>query len=237
VEHDHSLVWLWADIDLYPSPEITSLVKEIEASIEAEYMRTIGETDFDYKCPGYDSIENALGNWITDVMRWKTEAEIGIHNSGGIRSDIFAGPISKRTLYEVSPFHNSLVTFELTGKQLKEIFELDVERGRDRIQVSGLRYAYYPKASKPMGDRIDFLAVGDEIVIEGGQVLLPEKVFTAVSNDYVVGHALDKFFGFEDTSAKHTRLHLNEILAEWLSMNQKLTCSLEDRIVQLEPIR
>ena len=162
VEHEHSLIWLWADTELFPSPEISSLVKEMESSIESEYMKAIGQTDFDYKCPGYDSIENSLGNWITDVMRWKTGAEIGIHNSGGIRSDIFAGPISKKTLYEVSPFRNNLVTFELTGAQLKEIFELDVERGRDRIQVSGLHYTYYPKYSKPFGQRIDYLAVGKD---------------------------------------------------------------------------
>lgn len=235
--HEHSLIWLWADTDLRPSPEITSLVKEMESSIEAEYMKVIGQTAFDYKCPGYDSIENSLGNWITDVMRWKTQAQIGIHNSGGIRADIFAGPISKRTLYKVSPFRNFLVTFELTGSQLKEIFEQDVERGRDRIQVSGMRYTYYPKFSKPLGERIDYLAVGKEVVVEKGELLLPDRVFTAVSNDYVVGHAEDKFFGFDLPQAKNTKLRLTEVLEEWLAKNQKLSCSIEDRIVQLEPIR
>jgi 2',3'-cyclic-nucleotide 2'-phosphodiesterase (5'-nucleotidase family) len=237
VAHEHSLIWLWADTDLQPSPEITSLVKEIESSIESEYMKVIGQTDFDYKCPGYDSIENSLGNWITDVMRWKTDAQIGIQNGGGIRADIFAGPISKRTLYEVTPFRNFLVTFELTGAQLKEIFERDVERGRDRFQVSGLRYTYYPKFSKPYGKRIDFLAVGEDVIVDKGSVLLPDTVFTAVSNDYVVGHAEDKFFGFDMPQAKNTRLPLNEVLEEWLAMNQKLVCSIENRIVQLEPIR
>ncbi len=237
VDHAHSLIWLWADIDLQPSPEITSLVKDMESSFEDEYMKVIGQTDFEYKCPGYDSIENSLGNWITDVMRWKTGTDIGIHNSGGIRSDIFAGPISKRTLYEVSPFQNNLVTFELTGAQLKEIFERDVERGRDRIQVSGLRYNYFPKYSKPFGQRIDFLAVGKDVVVGKGKVLLPQKIFTAVSNDYVVGHAEGKFFGFEVSWEKSTNLHLNQVLEEWLEMNQTLVCSIEDRIVQLEPIR
>jgi len=237
VGHTHSLIWLWADIELSPSPDIVSLVKEMESSIESEYMKAIGQTDFDYKCPGYDSIENSLGNWITDVMRWKTGAAIGIHNSGGIRSDIFAGPILKKTLYEVSPFRNYLVTFELTGTQLKEIFERDVERGRDRLQISGLRYTYYPKYSKPFGKRIEFIAVGNDVVVEKGEIRLPQKIFTAVSNDYVVGHAQVKFFGFQAAREKNTKLPLNKVLEEWLEMNQTLVCSIEDRIVQLEPIR
>ena len=66
---EQDLIWLWADVELNPSPDVQELVKEVEESFESEFSDFVGMADFHYKCPGYDSIENALGNWIADVMR------------------------------------------------------------------------------------------------------------------------------------------------------------------------
>jgi 5'-nucleotidase len=35
--YEERLIWLWADIDLAPAPEVTDLVKQVEASVEEEY--------------------------------------------------------------------------------------------------------------------------------------------------------------------------------------------------------
>jgi 2',3'-cyclic-nucleotide 2'-phosphodiesterase (5'-nucleotidase family) len=237
LDYEESLIWLWADIDLSPSPEVTALVRKVEASIEEEYERIIGDAGFDYKCPGYESIENSLGNWITDVMRWKTGAQIGLLNSGGIRADIYSGPISVRSLHEVSPFQNTLVVFDVSGRELRQIFETDIERDRDRIQVSGMRYTYHSRETLPQGKRVDFLAVGKDEVIRDGRLLLPDAVFSVVSNDYVIGQARRKYFGFEVEEAKMTGFHLTQVMVEWLQENRVLKCSLEDRIVELKSVR
>jgi 2',3'-cyclic-nucleotide 2'-phosphodiesterase (5'-nucleotidase family) len=237
VSHEDDLVWLWADGDLNPEPAVTGLVKEVEGSIEDEYKRIIGESGFDYKCPGYNSIENSLGNWMTDAMRWKTHAQIGLINSGGIRADIDSGPITVRDLHEVSPFFNTLVVFPVTGRQLKGILEQDIERGRDRFQVSGFRYSYYPRGSRPFGKRVEYLAVGPDTVVDSGELLLPDAVFTAVSNDYVVAQARDKFFGFEVREKQDTGISLTKVLEEWLQENRILTCEIQERIVELKPRR
>lgn len=235
--YEEDLVWLWADGDLDADPGVTELITEVERSIEEEYKRVIGESGFDYKCPGYNSVESSLGNWMTDVMRWKTNAQIGLINSGGIRADVYSGPITVRDLHEVSPFFNTLVEFPVNGRQLKEIFEQDIERGRDRFQVSGLHYSYYPRGSRPFGSRVGDLTVGSDAVVEDGKLLLPDAVFTAVSNDYVVAQARDKFFGFEVHEKRDTGISLTKALEEWLQENRVLTCEIEDRIVELMPRR
>jgi len=235
VGYEEDLIWLWADVDLTPALEVTALVRKVETSIEEEYERIIGDAGFDYMGPGYDSIENSLGNWITDVMRWKTGAAIGLLNSGGIRADIYSGPISVRSLHEVSPFQNKLVKFEVSGLQLRQIFETDIERNRDRFQVSGMRYTYHPRDARPIGKRVDFLAVGDDVVVRDGRLLLPDAAYSVVSNDYVVGQARRKYFGFEVKGAQTTGFHLTQVMVEWLQENRILTCSLEDRIVELKP--
>ncbi len=237
LDFEQDLIWLWADGELKPQPEVTALVQEIESSIEEDYRRIIGKSAFDYICPGYDSIENALGNWITDVMRWKTGADIALLNSGGIRSDIYSGPITVRALYEVSPFQNILVEFNLSGRQLKQVFETDIKRGRDRMQISGMRYTYYPAEARPPGRRVNFLAVGQDVVVRDGELLLPDRIFRVVSNEYIVEQSKDKYFGFQVEDHRNTRILLTKAMVEWLELKQLLFCSLEDRIVEIKSDR
>lgn len=237
VNYEQKLIWLWADIELNPSPQISSLVDEIEKAIGEECKKIIGEAKSDFMKLDYPkdslNVENELGNWITDVMRWKTNAHIGFHNSGAIRSNILAGSICIQDVFEVSPFNNTLVLFEISGKQLKDILELDVERIRDRLQVSGLSYKYYSHEKKALGERVDFIEVNGEVVVKDGEILRPGKKYTVVSNDYVVGHAEDKYFGFPVPDSKDTMLLLDQILVEWLQEYKILNPKNEARIVRI----
>ena len=237
INYEQKLIWLWADIELNPSPRISSLVDEIEKAIGEECKKVIGEAESDFMKLDYPTeslnVENELGNWITDVMRWKTNADIGFHNSGAIRSNILAGSICIQDVFEVSPFNNTIVLFEISGKQLKDILELDVERIRDRLQVSGLTYKYYSHEKKVLGERVDFIEVNGEVVVKDGKILLPEKKYTVVSNDYVVGHAEDKYFGFSVPNSKDTMYPLDQTLVEWLEEYKILHYKNEARIVRI----
>ncbi len=229
-EHDH--IWLWADNKLKSSPEITTLVKEAEEAIGSEYGKVIGKASKDHTCLG-ETVENALGNWITDTMRWKTKADIGFHNSGGIRADIREGPISKNDIFKVSPFRNSLVVFKLTGQQIKDVLEHDVEKDWDRLQVSGLSYRYYPKQKKPLGERVDFVQINGEALVKEGRVLHPDKIFTVVSNNYLVGQAKDKYFGFAVKDSQNIGILINQVLIAWLEKHKVLDYEVEGRITEI----
>lgn len=236
--YEEKLIWLWADVKLKPSPRISALVKEVDNSVDVEFTKVIGEARADHFRNHYPKenggVESQLGDWITDVMRWKTEAQIGLHNNGANRADIKAGPVTKADVFDVSPFHNTLVSFKLTGRQIKDLLEYDVERGWDRIQVSGLRYRYYPKTARPYGERVTFIEVDGELLASEGTLLQPDKIYTAVSNDYLVGHAEDKYFGFPLAETKDTGFSLNQTLMEWLEKHRILDYRLQDRIVEIK---
>jgi 2',3'-cyclic-nucleotide 2'-phosphodiesterase (5'-nucleotidase family) len=228
-DYKEKLVWLWADIDMNPSPEISALITEIQSSIKEEYNREIGICEFD-KTRESHPVESVLGNWITDAMRWKTGAQIAFQNSGGIRADILSGPITIADIYELSPFNNVLIVFELTSQQIKEVLECDVERGWDRLQVSGITYRHYKRGAKPEGERVDYVEVNGEVLVDKGQILLPDKIYSVASNDYVVGQAKDKYFSFPVSESKDTGFPLNQVLVEWLEQNEVLVCEIEERI-------
>jgi 2',3'-cyclic-nucleotide 2'-phosphodiesterase (5'-nucleotidase family) len=212
-----------------PSPEIIMLIEKIQSSIKEEYNREIGICETD-KTREPHPVESVLGNWITDAMRWKTEVQIALQNSGGIRADITSGPVTIADIYELSPFNNVLLVFELTGKQIKEVLECDIERGWDRLQVSGLTYRYYKKDVKPNGKRVDYVEIDGDVLVDNGELLLPEKVYSVASNDYVVGQAKDKYFTFPVLESKDTGFPLNQVLIEWLEQNEVLVCEIESRI-------
>lgn len=236
--YSHDLIWLWADIDLRPSPAVTELVRQVEASIDAEYAKVIGEASTSLGAGEYSGTgnygESALGNWITDVMRWKTGAEIAFHNSRGIRADIAEGPVKKADIFSISPFHNSLVVFQLNGKQIKDALEYDIERGWDRLQVSGIRYRYYPKQAKPYGKRVSELEVDGEAVVKAGRVVLADKMYKVVANDYLVNQAKEKYFGFAVENPTNTGFPLDITLMEWLEKHRLINARVEGRIAEIQ---
>jgi 5'-nucleotidase/UDP-sugar diphosphatase len=232
-DYEGKQIRLMVSDQLKPCPSIKALVNHVDVAIGSEYAKVIGKANQDHFQKGR-FVENALGNWITDAMRWKTGAQIGFQNSGGIRDDILAGPITKGDLFEVSPFRNNLVIFDLTGKEIKNLLEHDVEKGWDRLQVSGLKYTYHPKDSRPLGQRIVRVTVNGEILVDEGKILFPDKVYTVVSNNYLVSQAKDKYFGFPVGVSKDTGLLINQVLIEWLEKHKVLDYRIEGRIIKIE---
>ena len=124
-------------------------------------------------------VETALGNLISDAMR---AADLGdgkvfdlaIHNDGGIRADLDAGPITYAELYAVLPFDNSLVGIDLTGAQVRELLENGIDGGGTRIQVSGLEFTY--SMNKARGRRV-------VDVVVGGEKLDPERILFSVDKN------------------------------------------------------
>ena len=226
-------IQLWAQDQLIPSPQIKTLVEYVDEKVGSEYAMKIGEAKRDHFQDG-ETVENSLGDWITDVMRWKTKAEIGFHNTGGIRADILAGPITKEDIFEVSPFRNTLVVFKLTGRQIKELLEHDVDKGWDRLQVSGMTYAYHPADARPLGQRIESISVNGKILVKEGKLLQPDQVFTVVSNNYLVGQAKNKYFGFSVDEISDTGVLINQVLIEWLEKHKVLDYKIEGRIVEIQ---
>jgi len=230
--YEEGLIWLWADVELHPDPQVSELARNINSVISDEYGQKFGRALRDL-INKESNVENQIGNWITDVLRWRTGAQIGLYNSRGIRNSIKAGWITGKDIFEVTPFYNELTTFSITGEQLKNAFEKDIERGRDRLQVSGLRYEYFPKNRQPFGKRVWFLEVGGNKIVFQGKLIHPKKKFTAVSNDYVVSQAESKYIGHSLDEVKKTGLTLNQVLISWLEKFHVLDYGIENRIVKI----
>jgi UDP-sugar diphosphatase len=71
--------------------------------------------------------ECRVGNLVADAYRWKTDADVGLQNSGGIREGApLSGPVTTGDLVSLVPFEEQVVRAEVTGRELAAILSESV---------------------------------------------------------------------------------------------------------------
>jgi len=121
-----------------PDPEVEALVNRYNAQIRSIMEEVLGTAETDIpkiSLPGRG--DTPLGNLVTDLLQEDTGTEIFIHNTGGIRSPIGKGPITKEAVYRVLPFDDYIITANLTGEQVREVLTHGINQEK-LVQVAGL---------------------------------------------------------------------------------------------------
>src|SRR5881296_2121463 len=168
--------------------------------------------------------ETNLGNLLADLARQHTGAEIGLVNSGMIRSSMPAGPVTLKRVMEVLPFDSSLTSFTVTGATLQAALENSVSRlplasGRF-LQVSGLAVVLDPTA--PSGSRITSVQVN-------GAPLNPARRYS-VAADTFIAEGGDGYTMFRQATDRRDRqIPLRDVLLSALKAGP-LAAKVEARI-------
>ena len=124
--------------------------------------------------------ESPLGRWSADMVGAYAESQIGIYNPGGLRADLVSGPLTRRGLYEVFPFSNAVVQFEMSGAELIGLLlrnaNAELSGRRAAMQMSGVRCKWRVRSGVPE-------------IIEArvaGAPVKPESTYTAATNSYII---------------------------------------------------
>ncbi len=114
-----------------PDPSITQMLEPFETKFRAALQQVLGHAAADLSRS--TAQESHLGNLLADAVRAKTGTTIALINAADPQTGIRKGPITSRTLLEVLPSENTLVTMRLSGAQIKRIL------GRNIMSLSGVR--------------------------------------------------------------------------------------------------
>jgi 5'-nucleotidase/UDP-sugar diphosphatase len=206
-------------------PKLQSLIDSFAVVIDSVYGKVIGNLGTPWES-AYRS-ESNIGDWITDVMREQTGADVAFINSGGIRKDIAAGPITLRDIAEMLPFQNYVETFECTGSQLRDIFvENATAEGVQThgiLQLSGASYTW-----SKTGEKITI-----EQALVGGKKLIDDKVYKVASIDYVNGN-FERYYKFKPENLSNTGILLSDMAIDAVKKAGTIDSKIENRIKQAE---
>jgi 5'-nucleotidase / UDP-sugar diphosphatase len=220
------------ELDRDPDPEfvdaelaagVARLVERTDAAMSVEVGR-LSETPV----PPTPFASGGLGSWIADSMRTFARADVGLHNRGGIRSSLAKGPVTRRSLFEVCPFGNTVVSFELTGAELAVCLEQAIEsRPEIRIEISGVE--------------LDVRMVDDEerplrlaAVRVGGQPLDPERRYRMATNSFLATGG-DRIFRFErELDLLDSGVLINELLEQQFAGTKSIALPTDTRFNRVD---
>jgi 2',3'-cyclic-nucleotide 2'-phosphodiesterase/3'-nucleotidase/5'-nucleotidase len=186
----------------------------------------LGKATADFPHNAKDVQVSVLGQWVTDVMRAKAKADIAIQNGGGIRRDIPAGNITMGVMYELMPFDNTLFTFELTGKQVKQAIEHGIMSATFVPgQFSGVKVKY--DSSKPEGQRIIQITTLD------GKALDDNKLYKVVTNDFQAGGGDGYVMFKEGKNQVDTSIPVREVLVDEIKAKGSITPVDDGRMIDV----
>jgi 5'-nucleotidase len=222
------------DEKVQADPTVDKLVKEIVAKVDEALKVVIAKSEVELD--GDRSIvrtrESNVGNLIADIMLERTqsikghEADVALTNGGNIRTQLKAGDITKKDLYTMLPFPNTLVVVEVTGEELKKALEngvSQVEQAAGRFpHVSGMSFVYDPK--KPAGERVVEVKVGD-------QPLDLKKTYKLATNDFLAAGG-DGYESLNKDSVFNTGFTLYNVVEEALIQRKTINPKVEGRIVE-----
>jgi len=212
-----------AELALTDDAEITALIQPYKVVLDKQMDEVIGTSavDLSKKRP-----ESTLGNWMADAIQRQAEKEVGqpiafaIQNYGGIRiPQIKKGTITRRMIYELMPFDNTIIILDLDAEEVQELMQHIVNSG-------GWPISHSIKVHQVTADTIDIL-IHDKAV-EGGQ-----KYLVALP-DYVANGGSDSSFLKDKTQQKLNLFIRDALLAdvvEHTTNNELINSTVEGRIV------
>lgn len=157
-----------------------ALEKMWKERIGAHFGATIGKlTGGNIERIGGD--ETVMGRWASDTVRWAVDSDIGLYNPGGLRADLVEGPITRGDLYNVFPFGNAIVQFNVTGQDLVGLLLRNAAaalHGRHPVmQLSGIDLRWRVRAGAP--------EIVDARV--AGKAIDHTAVYSLATNSYIAG--------------------------------------------------
>lgn len=82
--------------------------------------------------------ENPLGNLLCDILRTQVKANVAVLNNGCFRSTWNEGELYVEHIFDMNPFKNTIVTFDMTGEELTTLMRQFLMKDLSKYQSGGL---------------------------------------------------------------------------------------------------
>jgi 2',3'-cyclic-nucleotide 2'-phosphodiesterase (5'-nucleotidase family) len=202
-------------------------VEGMLASIEPEMKKPLGTALNDFNKP-------VLGQWESDAIREKLQTDISFLNAGSIRKNVIKGKITIGDVWDINPFGNTLMIFNVNGKTLKKMLANSIRilnkakenADYDNVLLSGVYVEFHSKNISAEFD--DFVSK----ILVNGKELDENSNYSISTNNYVVSQ-LKKYFGEipEEIKPEDTNILDRDLIIEAVQKQKEINPVFEKRIV------
>lgn len=213
---------------------VYKMILPYKAKVDAAMSEVIAVSDTALAAPDRKTppAESLLGNFLSDLFLKTGRAyykptdgkniDFVLMNTGGIRTSLPKGNITRGNIFEVLPFDNRLTVVTITGDSLQSLLNYIAKKGGD--PVAGLQLAI--KDKKPATQSI------------AGRTISKTETYKVLTNDFcaIGGDNMWFFTGavkYEDLGV----ILRDAVIAELTRLNSEgkhITSSLDGRITHAE---
>lgn len=204
-------------VDTYEDKDetVTLKIEKIKAEYKEEMSRVIATinaplliNDPETSLRMVRNRETNMGDFVADAYRYAGNSDVAMINSGGVRSDILEGNVTKEMVYNVNPFGNMLCKVSIKGKEILKMLEIGAaslpEENGAFMQISGMTYTVdtsipssVKKDEKGMVVSIDGEYRVKNVLINNEPINL-DKDYTLTSINYILKN-MGEGITFEDS--------------------------------------
>lgn len=220
-------------VDLLDEPQPIDRVADVDricaalvAESEREMSVIVGETAGPLERSRDNLRSGSAGNWITDLMREYSGADVALMNRGGIRTDLRAGVLKRRDCYELCPFDNNLVVLSLTGAELLQLFTRSVEsKKHSGMELSGAQLQWRREA-----DTVRLVAVQ-----VAGRTIDPERVYRVAVNSFMANGGDAYFEAGAQFPRSEDPILIRDLLILMLARSPRVQPPRDNRYQEVKP--
>lgn len=167
-DYSHQLIEVSEDIE--PDPKISEIIEHSLLPYKDELAAVVGETKTALNRA--TMLESTMDDFLLSAIKESTGAQMAFSNGWRYGAPILPGPVTMNDLYNIVPMDPPVMTADLTGQELLDMIEQNLERSfaSDPYEQMGgfvkrsLGLKVYLKIENPKGHRIQALYVGDKPV-------------------------------------------------------------------------
>lgn len=209
--------------DIQPDSQVQFLINNAIEPYEEELSRKIGETKTELN--RYAQLETTMDNLLLDSLLEATNAEIAFSNGWRYGAPIPPGPITMNDLWDIIPPNPPVSTVEITGKEIIEMLEENLERtfASDPYHQMGgyvkrcLGMKMFIKIENPNGTRIQQLFIGNDLVD-------PDRTYLAA---FVTMQGIPKKYG---QNRQNLDIHAIEALKKYIEKRGVISIDLRGTV-------
>jgi S-sulfosulfanyl-L-cysteine sulfohydrolase len=221
LSYHHKLIEVSENIQ--PDQKVQSLIDEVLNPHMTMLQSVVGVTKT--ALHRYAQLETTMDNLLLEALMEISEAELAFSNGWRYGAPIPPGPITMNDLWNIIPTNPPVSTVELTGKEILEMLEENLERtfaGNPYDQMGGyvkrcLGLRMFIKIENPTGTRIQQLFIGDQPVD-------PNRTYLAA---YVTMQGVPQKYG---TNRKNLDCHAVDALKKFIENQEFIKVDLKGTV-------